>query len=87
MKKKAENRAQNRALNFEKHTKWKKIFLNIFLLGFWPKTFLTSMKLNILFLKLVSVKILLKINAHQKARQKTSLDVHNKNSITIIDRE
>ena len=87
MKKKAGKKTQNRALKFENIQNVRKFFLNIFLLGFWPKTFLTSMKLNILFLKLASVKILLKINAHQKARQKTSLGVHNKNSFTIIDRE
>ena len=62
-------------------------FSEHFLLGFWPKTFLTSMKLNILFLKLVSVKILLKMNAHQKAKQKTYLGVHKKNSFTTIHRE
>ena len=35
----------------------RKFFLNIFLLGFWPKIFLTSMKL-INFLKSVSVRFL-----------------------------
>ena len=54
-------------------TKCKKFFSKLFLLGFWPKTFLTSMKV-IYFLKLVSVKILLKMNAHQKAKPKTYLD-------------
>jgi len=57
VKKKAQKKAQNRALNFEKHTKCKKIFFKHFLLGFWPKTFLTSMGL-ILLLKLVSVNFL-----------------------------
>ena len=56
------------------------------IVGSGPKFFLTTMKL-IYFLKLVSVKILLKMNAHQKAKQKTYLDVHNKNSFTIIHRE
>ena len=34
---------QNRALKFEKHTKCKNFFLNIFLLGFWPKICLTNL--------------------------------------------
>ena len=76
---------QNRALKFEKHTKCQKIFSNHFLLGFWLKIFLTSIKL-IHFLKSVSVNFF-QMNAHQKARQETYLDVQNKNSFIIIHRE
>ena len=53
--KKKGKKAQNRALKFEKHTKCKKIFSKHFLLGFWIKTFLSSMKL-IHFLRLVTLK-------------------------------
>ena len=84
--KKREKKAENRGLNLKNIQNARKFFLNIFLLGFWPKIFLTTTKL-IYFLKLVSVKILLKMNVHQKAKQKTYLDVHNKNSFTIIHRE
>ena len=71
------NYADLSALPLKNMQNVRKFFLNIFLLGFWPKNFLTTLKL-IYFLKLVSVKILLKMNAHQKAKQKTYLDVHNK---------
>ena len=85
-KKKREKKRKIESLNLKNIQNIREFFLNIFLLGFWPKIFLTTMKL-IYFLKLVSVKILLKMNAHQKAKQKTYLDVHNKNSFTIIHRE
>ena len=86
IKKKRKKERKIERLNLKNIQNVRKFFLNIFLLGFWPKKALTCMKL-IYFLKLVSVKILLKMNAHQKAKQKTYLDVHNKNSFTIIHRE
>ena len=85
-KKKPKKNPQNRALKFENMQNVRKFFLKMFLLGFWPKNVLTSMKL-IYFLKLVSVKKFLKMNAHQKAKQNTYLGAHNKNSFTIIHRE
>ena len=59
-KSKRKKKAENRALNFEKHTKCKKIFFKYFLLAFWPKTFLTSMKLiyTLSQISLVSVNFL-----------------------------
>ena len=85
-KKKRKNERKIERLNLKNIQNVRKFFLNIFLLGFWPKICLTTMKL-IYFLNLVSVKILFKMNAHQKAKQNTYLDVHNKNSFTIIHRE
>ena len=84
-KKKAKKKRKIERLNLKNIQNVRKFFLNIFLLGFWSKIFLTSMKL-IHFLKSVSI-IFFQMNAHQKARQETYLDVQNKNSFIIMHRE
>ena len=55
MKKKREKKRKIEPLNLKNIQNVRKFFLNIFLLGFWPKTFLTSIELTH-FLKIVSVK-------------------------------
>ena len=83
--KKAEKKCKIEPLIFKNIQNVRKFFLNIFLLGFWPKIFLTSMKL-IHSLKSVAVNFL-KMNAHQKATQRTYFHAQNKNSFIIIHRE
>ena len=55
-KKERKKKRKIEPLNLKNIQNVRKFFLNIFLLGFWPKIFLTSMKL-IDFLKPVSVTL------------------------------
>jgi hypothetical protein len=66
-KKKRKTERKIERLNLKNIQNVRKFFLNIFLLGFWPKKFLTGMKL-IHFLKSVSVNFFYECSSEGEAK-------------------